>query len=130
MAAHSVSRQLNIPPMALNRVGISTPTAANSVGIADLAAMVLRAGDRLGMQRKELADVFGLSEPDFSAAFSPNRLDRNRVMKQPLPLALARELALVLCEAVGMAVAGPDAERHALSDLLRACSEYIRVVQR
>jgi hypothetical protein len=119
--------QLNMPPMALNRVGNGTPTPAKSVGIADLAALILRAGDRLGLQRKELAAVFDLSEPDFSAAFSPNRLDRNRLMKQALPMALARELALVLCEATGLAVGGVDTERHALADLLKSAAEYIRV---
>lgn len=122
--------QLNLQPMLLNSVGSAAPTPANSVGTVDLASVVLRAGDRLGLQRKELADVFGFSEADFSAAFSPNRLDRNRPMKMPLPLALAREIALQLCEATGLAVAGPDAERQALGDLLTACANYIRVVQR
>lgn len=115
--------------MALNKVGTTTPTPANSVGI-DFCSAVLRAGDRLGMQHKELADIFGFSAPDFSAAFSPARLDRNRPMKQPLPMVLAREIALVLCEQVGLAVGGPDAERHALAEVLKACSDYIRVVQR
>lgn len=134
------TRQLNIPPMEVeprgsrmpspaNSVGNVSTTAANLVGI-DLASLVLRAGDRSGMQRKQLADMYGMPEADFSAAFSPNRLDRNKPMKQVLPLAFARELALVMCEATGLAVAGPDAERHALADLLAACAAYIRVVQR
>jgi hypothetical protein len=113
--------------MALNKVGTVAPTPANSV---DLCSAVLRAGNRLGLQHKELADIFGLSAPDFSAAFSPNRLDRNRTMKSPLPLALAREVALVLCEQVGLAVGGPDVERHALADVLRACSDYVRILSR
>jgi hypothetical protein len=130
--------QLNIPPMALNRVGTATdrvgpatPSPANSVGAAvDLASIVLRAGDRLGLQRKDLAAVFGFSEADFSAAFSPNRIDRNRPMKQPLPLVLAREIAMQLCEATGLAVAGPDAERNALADVMRSMADYLRVMQR
>lgn len=116
--------------MALNRVGSALPTPANLVGTVDLCAVVLRAGDRLGMQRKELAGVYELSESDFSAAFSPSRADRNRLMKVALPMVLAREIALVLCEQVGMAVGGPDAERHALADLLEGCANYIRVMQR
>ena len=123
----SRSVQLNMPPVALNKVGTVPPTAANSV---DFCSAVLRAGDRLGVQHKELADIFGLSAPDFSAAFSPNRLDRNRTMKMALPLALAREVALVLCEQTGLAVGGPDIERHALADVLRACSDYVRIVSR
>jgi len=125
----ATSRQLFIPPMAVNKVGTVTPTPANSVGI-DFCSVVLRAGDRLGLQHKELADVFGFSAPDFSAAFSPQRLDRNRPMKQPLPMTLAREIALVLCEQTGLAVAGPDAERHALADLLATCAAYVRVMGR
>lgn len=121
--------QPGIWPAVVNTVGSDTPTDANSLGI-DLCSLVLRAGDRLGMQRKELAAIYGLSEPDFSAAFSPNRMDRNRPMKQPLPMQLAREVALLLCEVTGLAVGGPDQERHALANVLQACSEYIRVVKR
>jgi hypothetical protein len=132
------SRQLALGPMALNKVGIAndtvgteTPTPANSVGTpVDLASIVLRAGDRLGLQRKDLAAVFGFSEADFSAAFSPNRTDRNRPMKQQLPLVLAREIALLMCEATGLAVAGPDAERNALADVMRSMADYLRVMQR
>lgn len=128
--ANNPSKQWNLPPMAVNSIGAAMPTDAKSLGTVDLASLVLRAGDRLGMQRKELASIYDLSEADFSAAFSPNRLDRNRTMKQPLPMALAREIALQLCEAVGLAVAGPDAERHALADLLASAANYIRVHQR
>ena len=123
------SRQLALGPMALNKVGTVAPTPLNSDGVT-FASAVLRAGDRLGLQHKELADIFGLSAPDFSAAFSANRLDRNRTMKMALPLALAREVALVLCEQTGLAVGGPDIERHALADVLRACSDYVRILSR
>lgn len=125
----SSSKQLALGPMALNKFGTVAPTPAHSDGVT-FAAAVLRAGDRLGVQHKELADIFGLSAPDFSAAFSANRLDRNRTMKTPMPLVLAREIALVLCEQTGLAVGGPDVERHALADLLKACGDYIRVVSR
>lgn len=116
--------------MALNRVGTASPTPANSVGVVDFASIVLKAGAALGLQDKELADIFGMSAPDFSAAFSPNRTDRNRLMKVALPMVLARQVALQLCEATGLAVGGPDAERHALADLLNKCAEYVRVMGR
>lgn len=122
--------QLTLGPMALKTVGGPMPTHANSAGAVDFCTVVLKAGGALGLQDKELADIFGLSAPDFSASFSPNRSDRNRLMKVALPMVLARQVALQLCEATGLAVSGPDAERHALADLLNKCAEYVRVMGR
>jgi hypothetical protein len=82
------------------------------------------------MQDKELAGLFGLSPADFSSAFSPHRQDRNRLMKQPLPMTFARQVALALCAATGLIVAGPDAERHALCDVVESMGRYLRVVSR
>lgn len=95
-----------------------------------LAEVIVTAGTRMGMQKKELAALFELSAPDFSVAFDVKDTKRNRLMKVALPLALAREIALQLCEATGLAVSGPDAERHALADLLASAANYIRVHQR
>jgi hypothetical protein len=125
------SVQLNLPPTAVNRVGATTPTAANSdSATVDLASVVLSAGDRLGLADKDLAGIFDLSAPDFSSAFSPHRLDRNRLMKIKLPDTLAREVARVMGERTGLVIGGPDAERHAVADLMVAAAGYLRVVQR
>jgi hypothetical protein len=121
--------QRNLPPMALTRVGGTLPTPANSLNAEPitLASVVLQAGGRLGLQDKELASVFDLSAPDFSAAFSPNRPDRNRLMKQPVPDFLAREIAKVMGEQTGLSINGPDVARHALADVADAMARYLRV---
>lgn len=118
--------------MPLNRVASGQATQGNSVAAPGvvLADVVMAAATRLGYQHDQIGSVFGLSVPEVSKCFGPNNPDRNRLMKMPLPMAFARELALVLCEATGMAVAGPDAERHALGDLLAACANYVRVAKR
>ena len=85
------------------------------------------------MQKKELAALFELSAPDFTAAFDTQderHAKRNRLMKIEIPLALARQIAMQMCEATGLAVGGPDAERHALADLLTKCADYVRVMSR
>jgi hypothetical protein len=99
----------------------------------NLAEIVVLAGTRLGLQKQEMAAMFELSPSDFTAAFDctdDRHSKRNRLMKVALPMALARQIAVQLCEATGLAVAGPDMERSALGDLLAACAAYIRVVQR
>lgn len=123
------SMQLNLPPTEVNRVGSPMPTGSNEVGSVDLASLVLKAGDALGMQDKELAGLFELSPADFSSAFSPARTDRNRLMKQRLPLLFARELALALCQATGLVVSGPDAQRHAAADLIVSATNFLRVAR-
>jgi len=103
----------------------------NSIKSVTLAEVFVVAGTRLGMQKQEMAALMDLSSPDFSAAFdwkTEENAKRNRLMKVALPLALARQIALVLCEQTGLAVGGPDAERHALADLLAKCAEYVRVM--
>ncbi len=119
--------------MALQQVASAPATQGNSVASPDisLADLVVMAATRLGYQHDALGGLFGgMSDAEVSKNFGPNNPDRNRLMKQKLPLLFLRELALVLCEKTGQVVAGPDAERHALGDLLAACAQYIRVVQR
>lgn len=125
------SKQLALGPMSLKSVQSADLTPLNSVqnGVI-LAEIILTAGGKAGMQKKELAAIYDLSAPDFTSAFDLNDLKRNRLMKVVLPLNLAREIALQLCEATGLAVAGPDAERHALADVLSACANYVRLMQR
>lgn len=113
--------------MALNRVASTEATTGNQIASPTLAEVIAVAAARV---RVDLGDVFDLSLPEVTKNFGPNNPDRNRLMKVPLPLPLARTAALVMCEQVGLAVGGPDAERHALADLLKACGDYIRVVQR
>jgi hypothetical protein len=125
--------QYGLGPMALQSVKHGVLNALNSVhsGVI-LTEIIQMAAARLGMQKKELAALFELSTPDFTAAFgeNPENEKRNRLMKVPLPLNLARQIALQLCEATGLAVSGADIERNALADVLKACSEYVRVVSR
>jgi len=125
------SKQLALGPMALHSLKGDDLSPLNPVndGVS-LAEVVLMAAGRLGMQKKELAALFGLSPPDFSVAFDAHDTKRNRLMKVALPLTLARQVAVQLCESTGLALGGPDAERHALAEVLRACSDYIRVVSR
>jgi len=123
--------QLTMGPMGLHSLKSEDLSPLNSLkSSVILSEIVLLGGARAGMQKKELADIFELSAPDFTTAFDLNNDKRNRLMKMPLPLVLAREMALILCEQTGLAVGGPDAERHALADVLKACSEYVRLMQR
>jgi hypothetical protein len=129
----SPSVQYGLGPMALQSVNREDLTPVNSSQPCVILTEVIQiAAARLGMQKKELAALFELSTPDFTAAFgnNPENEKRNRLMKVALPLNLARQMALQLCEATGMAVSGADIERHALADVLKACSEYVRVVSR
>ncbi len=128
-SAHS--KQLNLGPMNLQSVKSEGLSPLNSVntGVV-LADVILTAGARLGMQKKELAALFELSAPDFTVAFDVNDTKRNRLMKVAIPMALAKQIAIQLCEATGMAIAGPDLERNALADLLASAANYIRVHQR
>lgn len=125
------SIQYGLGPMALQSVKPADLTPVNSLqsGVI-LADVIVAAGLRLGMQKKELAALFDLSAPDFTVAFDVKDTKRNRLMKIELPMNLARQIALQLCEATGLAVGGPDMERHALADVLKACSEYVRVLSR
>ncbi len=113
--------------MALNKVASAQATTGNTVASVSLAGLIATAAARVGA---DLGDVFDLSLPEVSKNFGPNNPERNRLMKVELPLPLARQLAVQLCEVTGLAVGGPDAERHALSDLLAACADYIRVAGR
>lgn len=127
----SPSLQPGIWPARLNEVASVQATPGNSIASGvNLAEAVGLAATRLGMSASDIGSVFGLSVPEVSKCFGPNNPDRNRVMKQVVPMAFARQIALVLCEQTGLAVGGPDAEKNALADLLRACSDYIRVVSR
>lgn len=117
--------------------GVASPqaTQGNLVSSPEKAVtlcdVVVAAASHLGYQHDQIGSIFGgLSVAEVSKNFGPNNPDRNRLMKQPLPLAFARQIALAMCEATGLAVVGPDAERHALADVLNACSHYIRVMQR
>jgi hypothetical protein len=127
----SPSVQYGLGPMALQSVKPADLTPVNSLqsGVI-LAEIIVTAGLRLGMQKKELAALFDLSAPDFTVAFDVNDTKRNRLMKVALPMQLARQIALQLCEATGLAVSGADVERNALADVLKACSEYVRVLSR
>jgi hypothetical protein len=127
----SPSVQYGLGPMALQSVKHADLTPVNSLqsGVI-LAEIIVTAGLRLGMQKKELAALFDLSAPDFTVAFDVNDTKRNRLMKVALPMQLARQIALQLCEATGLAVSGADVERNALADVLKACSEYVRVLSR
>jgi len=119
--------------MALNKVASAQATQGNSVATTEISLVdaVMQAAATLGLQHDQIGSIFGgLSVAEVSKNFGPNNPDRNRLMKQPMPLVLARQVALVLCEATGLAVAGPDAERHALADLMASAANYIRVMQR
>lgn len=133
------SRQLGFGPMPLQQVASAAATQGNLVSAPSQAAdqgislvdAVVAASTHMGLQHDQLGSLFGgLSVSEVTKNFGPNNPDRNRLMKEKLPLAFAREVALALCEATGLAVAGPDVERHALADLLQACSQYVRVLSR
>jgi hypothetical protein len=129
--------QLNLPPRAVERLAAPQATQGNPVaapveqaGIC-LVDVVNAAAAHLGYQHGELGSIFGgLSVAEVSKNFGPNNPDRNRLMKERLPMPFARQVALAMCEATGLVVSGADAERHALADVLRACSDYVRVVSR
>ena len=123
--------QLNLGPMSLKSIKSEHLNPVNSVnnGVV-LVDVIVAACLRMGMQKKEIAAMFGLSAPDFSVAFDTKDEKRNRLMKVALPIAVAREIALQLCEATGMAVAGPDVERNALADVMRSMADYLRVMAR
>lgn len=125
------SKQLGLGPMSLQSVKTQDLNQINSIqtGVI-LTDLVVIAGTRLGMQKKELAALFELSAPDFSVAFDTSDTRRNKIMKIQLPFALARQIALLLCETTGLAVAGPDVERNALADVMRSMSDYLRVMGR
>lgn len=126
-------QQLTLGPMQLPTLKSPDLSGVNSLKPVTLAEIVLVAGTSLGMQKQELATLFELSPPDFTAAFDctdDRHAKRNRLMKVELPIALARQIALKLCEATGLAVAGPDIERNALADVLAACAHYVRVMAR
>lgn len=127
----SNSLQYGLGPMPLQSIksGDLSPVNSLNAGV-NLAEVIVTAAGRLGMQKKELAALFDLSAPDFSVAFDANDTKRNRLMKVAIPMHLARQIALQLCEQTGLAVGGPDVERNALADVLRACSDYVRVVSR
>lgn len=126
----SPSVQQGMWPSRLNEVASAQATSGNSVALEgiSLAEVVALAATRLGYSADDVGRVFRLSLPEVSKCFGPNNPDRNRVMKERVPLAFARQVALVLCEQTGLAVGGPDAERHALADLLSKCAEYVRVM--
>jgi hypothetical protein len=117
--------------MEVQRVGTATASHANQVATVTLVELVLLAGARSRMQDKELASLFGgLSAPDFSKSFSAGYPDRNKLMKQSLPMSFVRTLALVACEACGLTVADADIERQAIADLLEGAAKAIRVLRR
>jgi hypothetical protein len=120
--------QPGIWPARLNEVADAQATPGKSLASVCLADVVALAATRLGFSSQDVGNVFALSVPEVSKCFGPNNPDRNRVMKQPMPLALARQVALVLCEQTGLLVAGPDAERHALAEVMRSMSDYLRVM--
>lgn len=129
------NKQLALGPMELQRVASAQATQGNKVAPPEktitIADAVMLAATRLGYQHDAIGSLFGgISIAEVSKCFGPNNPTRNQLMKQPLPLAFAREVALAMCEATGLAVAGPDAERHAIADLLNSCANYMRVVQR
>lgn len=119
--------QLFMPPMALNKVASPQATPGNKVASVTLAGLISVSAAHVGV---DLGDVFDLSLPEVTKNFGPNNPERNRLMKVELPMNLLRQMALQLCEVTGLAVGGPDQERHALADVLKACSEYVRVVSR
>lgn len=125
--------QLAFGPLALegNRVSAAEATQGNKVADAvNLASVITDAAAHLGLSCDELGSVFGISKAEVSKCFGPNNPDRNRLMKHPLPMAFARQVAIAMCEATGLAVAGADAERHALADVMRSMSDYLRVMGR
>src|SRR5687768_13426125 len=116
MSSPASSKQLSLGPMPLPSLKSPDLSAVNSLKPVTLAEIIVIAGTKLGMQKQEMATLFELSPPDFTAAFDctdERHSRRNRLMKVEIPIALARQIALQLCEATGLAVAGPDVERNA-----------------
>ena len=111
----------------LHKVADVEATTGNSVASVTLAEVIAVSAARVGA---DLGDVFDLSTPEVTKNFGPNNPDRNRLMKVELPVPLARQIALQLCEKTGLMVAGPDAERAALADVMRSMSDYLRVMSR
>lgn len=133
------SLQLGLGPMALQEVAtplaspsnpVATPAKDGAVPICDLA---LKAFQRAGYDSQQAAALLGMTPPNFTKAFSANWPETNPVMKrfgEKAGRAVLREFALLLCEDLGLSVAGPDTERHALADVLQACASYVRVMER
>lgn len=117
--------------MQLNKVSSAQESRGNAVATLTLTDLVLEAGARLRMENKELAALFGgLSAPEFTKSFSVDYPERNKLMKQPLPMQVARAMALVLCDATGLAVSDADVEREAIADLIEGAAKALRLIRR
>lgn len=103
------------------KLGSPLDAAATEVGIT-LVELVLLAAKRAGVGPKDLQALFRLPESEFSKAFSldPQWADRNRLMKVPLPRALARCGVAVLAEELGL-------QRDAAMHIVRAMGDFLTV---
>lgn len=125
----SPHHQLRIGALALQSVSGQPESVRKSLNPVEIAGQAMA---RCGLQGKVAASEMGISHSLFSRQFNPENATEHPSLKKMalLPHEFWREFALLLCEDLGLAVGGPDAERHALADLVAACSQYIRVVQR
>jgi hypothetical protein len=122
------SRQLTLGPLALQTVSGPSETARKSVNPTAIASRALA---KAGIQSKEAAADMGISASLFSRQFNESSEEHPSLKRMAnLPTSFWREFALLLCEDLGLAVGGPDAERHALADVLQSCAQYVRVMGR
>lgn len=112
--------------MALNPVGLSSPTHANTVGMTPLVDLAFRAFQRCGKSQQDAAALLDTSKSNFSKAFSVN-WDDNPFMKKwdKLPFEIRREFAALIAADYGITAADSEPVR-VLRDLhrvLRAVGE-------
>lgn len=124
----SASKQLGLGPMALQTLSGSPESARKFVNPTALAC---RAFAKAGISSKAAAVDMGISPSLFSRQFSETSEEHPSLKRMGgLSREFWREFALLLCEDLGLSVAGPDTERHALADVLQACAHYVRVMSR
>jgi hypothetical protein len=123
----NASIQLNLPPAEVKTLSREQESAAKKV---DGVALMHRAILDVERSQKAGASVLGISEALFSQQFSWNYPDKHPSLKRISDGAsrvLWRRFAILLCEELGLSIAGPDEERHALADVADAMARYLRV---
>jgi hypothetical protein len=121
------SFQLNLPPSEVQTLSREQESAGKKVdGVALMHKALL---DTEGSQVAS-AITLGVSESAFSQQYSWNYPDKHPSLKKlsdRANRATWRRFAVLLCAELGLSIAGPDEERHALADVADAMARYLRV---
>jgi hypothetical protein len=121
------SFQLNLPPSEVQTLSREQESAGKKVDAVTMMRTALV--DTEGTQVAS-ALTLGIGESAFSQQFSWNNPDKHPSLKKlsdRASRATWRRFAVLLCDELGLSIAGPDEERLALADVAEAMVRYLRV---